>query len=80
MRGQMFRHWKWRESRLSAHLAHSTPEAFRFSSSDVNGYNTLSIADGGPQQRGGYIKAPTGPGLGVAPYLDVLGKAVLTIA
>ena len=63
-----------------AHLAHSTPEAFRFSSSDVNGYNTLSIADGGPQQRGGYIKAPTGPGLGVTPYLDVLGKAVLTIA
>jgi L-alanine-DL-glutamate epimerase-like enolase superfamily enzyme len=63
-----------------AHLAHSTPEAFRFSSSDVNGYNTLSIADGGPQQRGGYIKAPTGAGLGVTPYLDVLGKAVLTIA
>jgi L-alanine-DL-glutamate epimerase-like enolase superfamily enzyme len=63
-----------------AHLAHSTPEAFRFSSSDVNGYNTLSIADGGPQHRGGYIKAPTGAGLGVTPYLDVLGKAVLTIA
>jgi len=29
--------------------------------------------------RGGYIKAPTGPRLGAAPYLDVLGKAVLTI-
>jgi len=28
---------------------------------------------------GGYIKAPTGPRLGAAPYLDVLGKAVLTI-
>jgi L-alanine-DL-glutamate epimerase-like enolase superfamily enzyme len=63
-----------------AHLAHSTPEAFRFNSSDVNDYNTRSIADGGPQQRGGYIKAPTGAGLGVTPYLDVLGKAVLTIA
>jgi L-alanine-DL-glutamate epimerase-like enolase superfamily enzyme len=63
-----------------AHLAHSTPEAFRFSSSDVNGYNTVCIAEGGPQQRGGYIKAPTGAGLGVAPYLDVLGKPVLAIA
>jgi cis-L-3-hydroxyproline dehydratase len=63
-----------------AHLAHSTPEAFRFSSSDVNGYNTLSIADGGPQQHGGYIKAPTGAGLGVTPYIDVLGEPVLTIA
>ncbi len=62
-----------------AHLAHSTPEAFRFSSSDVNGYNTVSIAEGGPRQLGGYIEAPTGPGLGVVPHLDVLGKPVLTI-
>jgi L-alanine-DL-glutamate epimerase-like enolase superfamily enzyme len=61
------------------HLAHSTPEAFRFSSSDVNGYNTLSIAENGPRHRGGWITAPTGPGLGVSPYLDVLGDPVLTI-
>ncbi|WP_395708945.1 hypothetical protein [Reyranella sp.] len=45
----------------------------------ANGYNTVSIAAGGPQQRGGYVEAPVGPGLGVVPYLDVLGEPVLTI-
>ena len=62
-----------------AALAHSTPEGFRFSSSDVNGYNTLSIAENGPRHSGGYMKAPTGPGLGITPRLDILGAPVLTI-
>jgi len=62
-----------------AALAHSTPEALRFSSSDVNGYNTKSIAENGPRHEGGWIKAPTGAGLGVKPLLDVLGKAVVSI-
>jgi L-alanine-DL-glutamate epimerase-like enolase superfamily enzyme len=62
-----------------AHLAHSTPEAFRFSSSDVNGYVTVSVADGGPRHSAGWMKAPTTPGLGVTPRADVLGKPVLTI-
>ncbi len=62
-----------------AHLAHSTPEAFRFSSSDVSGYNTVSVADDGPKHKAGWMKAPTAPGLGVTPRADVLRAPVLTI-
>jgi cis-L-3-hydroxyproline dehydratase len=62
-----------------AHLAHSTPEAFRFSSSDVNGYNTVSVADDGPRHQAGWMKAPPAPGLGVSPCADILGKPVLSI-
>jgi cis-L-3-hydroxyproline dehydratase len=62
-----------------AHLAQSTPEAFRFSASDVNGYVTVSIADGGPRHDRGWMKAPTAPGLGVTPHPDRLGPPVLTI-
>lgn len=59
------------------HLAHSTPEAFRFSSSDVNGYVSVSIAPDGPRHQAGWIKAPTAPGLGVTPDPDVLGEPVM---
>jgi L-alanine-DL-glutamate epimerase-like enolase superfamily enzyme len=62
-----------------AHLAHSTPEASRFSSSDVSGYVTVSVAEGGPVHRGGWMQAPAAPGLGVSPRADVLGRPVLTI-
>lgn len=62
-----------------AHLAHSTPEAFRFSASDVNGYVTVSVADGAPRHEAGWMKAPEGPGLGVSPRADVLGKPVLVV-
>ena len=33
-----------------AHLAHSTPEEFRFTSTDFNSYVTVSTADGAPQR------------------------------
>ncbi len=62
-----------------AHLAHSTPEAFRFSASDVNGYVTVSNADGGPRHSAGRMRAPTAPGLGITPRPEVLGEPVLTI-
>lgn len=62
-----------------AHLAHSTPEAFLFSASDVNGYVTVSLADDGPRHDRGWMKAPTAPGLGVTVRPDILGAPVLTI-
>jgi cis-L-3-hydroxyproline dehydratase len=62
-----------------AHLAHSTPTEFLFTSTDFNSYVTKSIADGAPQRVNGRLAASTTPGLGVRPKLDVLGKPVLTV-
>jgi L-alanine-DL-glutamate epimerase-like enolase superfamily enzyme len=62
-----------------AHLAHSTPEAFRFSVSDCNSYVTVALADGAPKRVDGRMRAPVGPGLGISPRSAVLGDPVLTI-
>jgi cis-L-3-hydroxyproline dehydratase len=62
-----------------AHLAHSTPEAFRFNCSDCNSYVGLDIAEGAPRRVEGTIKAPTAPGLGVTPNMKLLGEPVATI-
>ncbi|MEZ5353819.1 MAG: cis-3-hydroxy-L-proline dehydratase [Bryobacteraceae bacterium] len=59
-----------------AHLAHSTPPALLFSSTDFNSYVTVSIAQGAPQRNGGRLAAPLRPGLGFTPRMDVLGSAV----
>ncbi len=59
-----------------AHLAHSTPTDFLFTSTDFNSYGTVSIADGAPQRVNGRMAASPEPGLGVRPKLDVLGKPV----
>ena len=63
-----------------AHLAHSTPEAYRFSVSDCNSYVTVALADGAPGRIDGRMSAPTTPGLGITPRYAVLGDPVLTIA
>ncbi len=62
-----------------AHLAHSTPEEFRFTSTDFNSYVTVSTADGAPRRDNGYMSASSGPGLGIKPKMDVLGKRVVEI-
>jgi L-alanine-DL-glutamate epimerase-like enolase superfamily enzyme len=62
-----------------AHLAHSTPEEFRFTSTDFNSYVTVSTAEGAPQRVNGFMKASNAPGLGIKPKLDVLGKRVVDI-
>jgi L-alanine-DL-glutamate epimerase-like enolase superfamily enzyme len=62
-----------------AHLAHSTPERFRFTATDFNSYVTKSIAEGAPQRRDGHMAAPDTPGLGVAPHQEVLGAAVIDV-
>lgn len=59
-----------------SHLAHSTPTDLLFTSTDFNSYVTVSIAEGAPQRTNGRLAAPTAPGLGVTPRLDVLGKPV----
>jgi len=62
-----------------AHLAHSTPEAFRFTSTDFNSYVTVSTATGAPQRVDGYMKAGAGPGLGISPRPEILGPTVVEV-
>lgn len=59
-----------------AHMAHSTPEVFRFSATDFNSYVTISNAAGAPQRARGVMQASDKPGLGVVPNWEVLGEAV----
>jgi len=63
-----------------AHLAHSTPEEFRFTSTDFNSYNTVSNATGAPQRVDGYMQASEAPGLGIEPRFDVLGKRLVDVS
>ena len=63
-----------------AHLAHSTPEALRFTATDFNSYVTVSTAEGAPQRDNGFMEASTAPGLGIRPRMDVLGPRVVEIA
>ncbi|QDT03676.1 4-hydroxyproline betaine 2-epimerase [Rubripirellula lacrimiformis] len=63
-----------------AHLAHSTPEPLRFTSTDFNSYVTVSTADGAPQRENGFMKTSDAPGLGVVPKLDVLGDRVVEVS
>jgi len=63
-----------------AHLAHSTPESLRFSATDFNSYVTVRNATGAPQRIDGNMSASDEPGLGIAPDMDVLGKAVAEYA
>ncbi|HUG68462.1 MAG TPA: cis-3-hydroxy-L-proline dehydratase [Pirellulaceae bacterium] len=62
-----------------AHAAHSTPEEFRFTSTDFNSYVTVSTAEGAPQRSHGVMAAGQAPGLGIRPRLDVLGPRVIDV-
>lgn len=62
-----------------AHLAHSTPEEFRFTSTDFNSYVTVSTADGAPRREQGFMKASIAPGLGLRPKFDALGPRVVDV-
>jgi len=63
-----------------AHLAHSTPESFRFTSTDFNSYVTVSTAQGAPQRVDGTMQASTEPGLGIQIRPEVLGPKVVEIS
>jgi L-alanine-DL-glutamate epimerase-like enolase superfamily enzyme len=63
-----------------AHLAHSTPTEYLFTSTDFNSYVTVSTASGAPQRVDGRMAAPLEPGLGLEPRMDVLGKPAVVVA
>lgn len=62
-----------------AHLAHSTPEEFRFTSTDFNSYVSVSNAVGAPRRERGFMAASELPGLGITPRFDVLGPVVVDV-
>jgi L-alanine-DL-glutamate epimerase-like enolase superfamily enzyme len=62
-----------------AHLAHSTPPEFLFTTTDFNSYVTVSTADGAPRRVKGRMAASRAPGLGITPKMDVLGTPVVVI-
>lgn len=63
-----------------AHLAHSTPEEYRFTSTDFNSYVSVSHAAGAPQREQGTMRASTAPGLGIEPRHDVIGPRRIEIS
>jgi L-alanine-DL-glutamate epimerase-like enolase superfamily enzyme len=63
-----------------AHLAHSTPEEYRFTSTDFNSYVTVSTATGAPQRQNGFMTTNQEPGLGITPRMEVLGKRLVEIS
>ena len=63
-----------------AHLAHSTPEEFRFTSTDFNSYVTVSNATGAPRREHGFMAASDAPGLGIEPRRDVIGPRVVEVS
>ena len=62
-----------------AHLAHSTPPRFLFTSTDFNSYVTVSTATNPALRRRGRLAAPERPGLGLVPRPEVLGDPVLVV-
>jgi len=64
---------------LGPHLAHSTPEDFRFTSTDFNSYVSVSNASGAPQRVNGFMQAGTAPGLGIEPRFEVLSPGVVDV-
>jgi cis-L-3-hydroxyproline dehydratase len=62
-----------------AHLAHSTPPQYLFSSTDFNSYVTVRIAAGAPRRTNGRLAASESPGLGVEPLREVLGEPVFSV-
>jgi cis-L-3-hydroxyproline dehydratase len=62
-----------------AHLAHSTPARYLFSTTDFNSYVTVRFADGAPRRDGGRMQASRAPGLGVTPRMKMLGRPVIDI-
>ncbi|QDV24870.1 cis-3-hydroxy-L-proline dehydratase [Aureliella helgolandensis] len=63
-----------------AHFAHSTPEAFRFTSTDFNSYVSVSNASGAPERVQGFMQASNEAGLGIQPRTDVLGPRVVDVS
>ncbi len=63
-----------------AHLAHSTPTDYLFSSTDFNSYGPRSIADGAPRRKNGRLAASLTPGLGIVPKLNEFGAPAVDVS
>jgi len=63
-----------------SHLAHSTPPANLFCSTDFNSYGPVKIAHTTAQRCNGTLAAPTDPGLGVDVIESVLGTPVFEVS
>ena len=62
-----------------AHLAHSTPPEYLFTSTDFNSYVTVSNAAGAPQRQNGRMSASTEPGLGVQPRFELFDDPLVDL-
>jgi L-alanine-DL-glutamate epimerase-like enolase superfamily enzyme len=62
-----------------AHLAHSTPSEYLFTSTDFNSYVTVSTATGAPVRIDGRMSAPVAVGLGIEPRRDVFGNPAVVV-
>jgi len=60
-------------------VAHSTPEEYRFTSTDFNSHNKVSNATGAPKRLNGYMQASEAPGLGIEPRFDTLGPRLVDV-
>jgi len=63
-----------------SHLAHSTPPRYLLMSTDFNSYLTKDTAHNAPKRVEGRMRAPEGPGLGIEPMMEVLGKPLFEIS
>lgn len=61
------------------HLGAATPPARLLNVCDLSGYVSPRVAPGGPVRNNGRIAPPDGPGLGIAPDLDLLGQPDLIL-
>jgi len=62
-----------------AHLAQSTPTDLLFTTTDFNGYGTVTMADGAPRRRGGRMAASTEPGLGIAVRPEFVARPAVDV-
>ena len=57
----------------------STPEEFRFTSTDLNSYVTVSTAEWAPKRDNGFMMASAAPGFGVTLKQGVIGCRILEV-
>jgi L-alanine-DL-glutamate epimerase-like enolase superfamily enzyme len=62
-----------------AHLAGSTRPEFYFTSTDFNSYNDVHLAEDAPMREEGWLKVPSGAGLGIQVDEQLLGEPVVTV-
>jgi L-alanine-DL-glutamate epimerase-like enolase superfamily enzyme len=59
-----------------SHFAASTPEEFLINTTDLHSYNLETTGTPAPETANGNLYASNGPGLGVAPDFESLGKPI----